>query len=371
MRKPVAKAILLCVTAALLVGTAVPSRAERIKDLAAFEGVRENPLIGYGLVVGLNGVGDKKGPIMVQSTLNMLKRMGLSISEADIKTKNTAAVMVTASLPPFPKPGARVSVTVSAMGDAKTLQGGTLLMTPLRGADGKTYAIAQGSVSIGGFVGGGSGGTQTVKNHPTTGSVSGGAVIEKDLPFTLGSGDHLRLFLYRQDFTNASRIAARVNQELNYDGAAVLDPSSVRITVPDEYKNRLPELVSVIESFQIPVDTPARVTVNERTGTVVIGESVKISPVAIAHGNLTIEIKTDLQVSQPAPLAPPSAETVVVPQRNVKVNEQKASLMEVSGTSLGEIVRGLNALGVSPRDLIAILQALRSSGALRAELEVL
>jgi len=370
MRKPAVKtkAILLCLAAALLAVTATPSRAERIKDLAAFEGVRENPLIGYGLVVGLEGAGDKKGSV-IQATVNMLKRMGLIVNENDIKPRNTAAVMVTASMPPFPKPGTRFNVTVSAIGDAKTLQGGTLLMTPLRGADGKTYAIAQGSVSVGGFVGG-AGGTRVAKNHTTAGSISGGAVVERDLPFTLGSGDYLRLFLHRQDFTNASRIAVRINQEI--DGAAtVVDPSTVRIVVPDEYKNRLPELVSVIESFQVSVDIPARVTVNERTGTVVIGENVKISPVAIAHGNLTIEVKTDYQVSQPAPFGPPGAETVVVPQREVKASEQKASLMEVSGASLGDIVRGLNALGVSPRDLIAILQALRSSGALRAELEVL
>ena len=373
MRKPAlkTKAILLFITAVLLAVTAVPSlAADRIKDLAAFEGVRDNPLIGYGLVVGLDSVGDRKGS-MIKATVNMLQRMGLIVNENDIKPRNTAAVMVTASMPPFPKPGVRFNVTVSAIGDAKTLQGGTLLMTPLKGADGKTYAIAQGSVSVGGFVGNASGGTKAIKNHPTVGSISGGAIVEQDLPFTLGSGDYLRLFLNRQDFTNASRIAAKINQELNYGGAEVVDPSTVRITVPDEYKGRLPELVSVIEAFQVPIDIPARVTVNERTGTVVIGESVKILPVAIAHGNLTIEIKTDYQVSQPAPLGPSRSETVVVPQREVKVSEQKASLMEVSGTSLGDIVRGLNALGVSPRDLISILQALRSSGALRAELEVL
>jgi len=369
MRKPAKKAILLCLTAVLLAVTAVPSQAERIKDLAAFEGVRENPLIGYGLVVGLSGAGDNKG-VMMQSTVNMLQRMGLIIKENDIKSRNTAAVMVTTSLPPFPKPGARVNVTVSAIGNAKTLQGGTLLMTSLRAADGKTYAIAQGSVSVGGFVGGG-GGTKVIKNHPTTGTIAGGAVIEKDLPFTLGSGDHLQLFLYRQDFTNASRIAVKINQELNYDGSIAVDPSTVRILVPDKFKDRLPELISMIETFQVPVDIPARVTVNERTGTVVIGENVKISPVAIAHGNLTIEVKTDYKVSQPAPFGPSGSETVVVPQRDVKASEQQASLMEVSGTSLGDIVRGLNALGVSPRDLIAILQALRSSGSLRAELEVL
>ncbi len=365
---PVKRAVaaLVLLLAAL---AAPPCRAERIKDLASFEGVRENPLIGYGLVVGLDGAGDNKGPA-VQSTINMLQRMGVTIDESDYKSKTTAAVMVTASLPPFPKPGTRINVSVSAMGDAKTLQGGTLLMTPLKGADGKVYAIAQGPVSVGGFVGGG-GGTKVVKNHPTVGSIPGGAIVEKDLPFTLGGGDSLRLFLHRQDFTNASRVAAKINEELKSDRAAAVDPATVRIAVPEEYKGRLPELISSIEGLQVPIDMPARVTVNERTGTVVIGENVKISPVAIAHGNLTIEIKTDYQVSQPAPFGPHGSDTVVVPQKDVKATESAASLMEVSGASLGEIVRALNALGVSPRDLIAILQALRTSGALRAELEVL
>ena len=230
--------------------------------------------------------------------------------------------MVTASLPPFPKPGARINVTVSAMADAKSLQGGVLLMTPMRGADGKTYAIAQGPVSVGGFVGGG-GGTKVVKNHPTVGTIPDGAIVEKDLPFTLGAGDSLRLFLYRQDFTNASRIAARINQEFRSESAAAVDPSTVRIAVPDGYKGRLPELISVVEAFQVSIDVPARVTVNERTGTVVIGENVKIAPVAIAHGNLTIEVKTDLQVSQPAPFGPQGSETVVVPQKDVKTTNSR------------------------------------------------
>ncbi|MBE0569713.1 MAG: flagellar basal body P-ring protein FlgI [Deltaproteobacteria bacterium] len=363
------KIFLLGLAAALLFVLAAPCRAERIKDLAVFEGVRDNPLIGYGIVAGLDGAGDNKGP-SVQSTVNMLKRMGLSVDEKDIKSKSVASVMVTGSLPPFPKPGTRINVTVSAMGDAKTLQGGTLLMTPLKGVDGKVYAIAQGSLSVGGFVGG-EGGTKVVKNHPTVGSIPGGAIIEKDLPFTLGKGDALRLFLHRQDFTNATRIASKINEELRGDRASAVDPSTVRITVPEEYKTRLPELISAVEALQVSIDLPARVTVNERTGTVVIGENVRISPVAIAHGNLTIEITTDYKVSQPNSFAPESAETVVVPQQQVTASEPRAALLEVSGASLGEIVRALNALGVSPRDLIAILQALRTSGALRAELEIL
>jgi flagellar P-ring protein precursor FlgI len=362
-------AFLLGMAAALLLGAAAPSRAERIKDLAAFEGVRENQLIGYGIVVGLDGAGDNKGPA-TQSMINMLQRMGLTVNANDLKSKNTAAVMVTGMLPPFPKPGTRIDATVSAMGDAKTLQGGTLLLTPLKGVDGKVYAIAQGPVSVGGFVGG-EGGTKVVKNHPTVGSVPGGAIIEKDLPFTLGKGDHLRLFLHRQDFTNATRIASKINEEFKGEQASAVDSSTVRIAVPEEYRARLPELISAVEALQVSIDLPSRVTVNERTGTVVIGENVRISPVAIAHGNLTIEIRTELQVSQPRSFAPGKAETVVVPQKQVTAAEPKASLVEVSGASLGEIVRGLNALGVTPRDLIAILQALRSSGALRAELEIL
>ncbi|MEW6720392.1 MAG: flagellar basal body P-ring protein FlgI [Thermodesulfobacteriota bacterium] len=359
----------LLAAALLLPALAVPCRAERIKDLAAFEGVRENQLIGYGLVVGLAGGGDNKGPA-VQSMVNMLQRMGLVVDEADIKSKNAAAVMVTAALPPFPRPGTRIDVSVSAMNDAKTLQGGTLLMTPLKGADGRVYAIAQGPVSVGGFVGG-EGGAKVVKNHPTVGSIPGGGTVEKDLPFTLGQGDSLRLFLRRQDFTNATRIAAKINEELKGDRAAAVDPATVRIRVPDEYRERLPELISAVEALQVPIDLPARVTVNEKTGTVVIGENVKISPVAIAHGNLTIEVRTDLKVSQPNPFGPKGSETVVVPESQVTASEPKVALMEVSGASLGDIVRGLNALGVSPRDLIAILQALRTSGALRAELEII
>jgi flagellar P-ring protein precursor FlgI len=363
------KIFLLGTAAVLLLAFAAPCRAERIKDLAAFEGVRENPLIGYGLVVGIDGDGDNKGA-SVLSTVNLLKRMGLVIDEKDIKSKNVAAVMVTGSLPPFPKPGTRINVTVSSMGDAKTLQGGTLLMTPMKGADGKVYAIAQGPVSVGGFVGG-EGGNKVVKNHPTVGSIPGGGIVEADLPFTLGKGEALRLFLHRQDFTNATRIASKINEQFLANWASAADPSTVRIAVPDEYKNRLPELISSIEAIQVPIDIPARVTVNEKTGTVVIGENVRISPVAIAHGNLTIEIRTDYQVSQPNPFAPLGAETAVVPQKQVAANESRAALMEVSGASLGEIIRALNALGVSPRDLIAILQVLRTSGALRAQLEIL
>jgi flagellar P-ring protein precursor FlgI len=361
--------ILLGAAAALVCGMCVPSRAERIKDLAAFEGVRENQLIGYGLVVGIDGKGDQ-GLATQQTIVNMLQRMGLVVNPNDLKTKNVAAVIVTAMLPPFPRPGTRIDVTVSAIGDAKTLQGGTLLMTPLKGPDGKVYALGQGAVSIGGFVGG-EGGGKVVKNHATVGRVPRGGIVEKDLPFSLGKGDELRLFLHRQDFTNASRIAERINESFETGSSRAVDSSTVTLQVPGEYRGRLPEFISLVEAIDVRVDMPARVTVNERTGTVVIGENVRISPVAIAHGNLTIEVKTEFQVSQPKPFAPANAETVVVPKTEVTATEPKVALTEVSGVTLGEIVKGLNALGVTPRDLIAILQALRSSGALRAELEII
>ena len=343
--------------------------AERIKDIASFEGVRENQLVGYGLVVGLNNSGDT-GLATLQTIANMLQRMGVVVKPRDIMAKNTAAVMVTATLPPFPKPGTKVDALVSAIGDSKSLQGGALLLTPLKGPDGKVYALAQGPVSIGGFIGGGAG-TTVQKNHLTSGKVPQGVIIEQDFPFTLGDTGEIKIFLHRPDFTTATEITKRINETLNSEYASTIDPSAVRLKIPPEYFNKKPELLTLIEGLEVTPDIPARIVINERTGTVIIGDKVKISPVAIAHGNLTIEIKTEFRVSQPPPFAPEKAETVVVPQKDVTVKEQKASLMEVSGTTLGEIVRALNALGVTPRDLIAILQALKASGALRAELEII
>ena len=344
-------------------------KAERIKDIANFEGVRENQLIGYGLVVGLEGTGDK-GISTMQSIANMLQRMGLAVKPNEIKAKNAAAVMVTATLPPFPKPGLRIDALVSTIGDAKSLQGGTLLIAPLRAADGNVYALAQGPVSIGGFIGGG-GGAKVQKNHPTAGRVPEGALIEKDPPFTLGSNGELRLFLHKPDFTTASLITKKINETLQSEIAFTTDPSSIRIKIPSAYSNRIADFISQVEIINVSVDLPAKVVVNEKTGTIVIGDNVKISPIAIAHGNLTIEVKTEFLVSQPPPFAPPGAETVVVPKQEVKVKEEKASLVQVSGVTLGEIVKALNALGVTPRDLISILQVMRKSGALKAELEIM
>jgi flagellar P-ring protein precursor FlgI len=345
------------------------SYAERIKDIASFEGVRENQLIGYGLVVGISNTGDT-GLATLQTIANMLQRMGVVIKPRDIMAKNTAAVVVTATLPPFPKPGTKIDALVSAIGDAKSLQGGTLLLTPLKGPDGKVYALAQGPVSIGGFIGGGAG-TTVQKNHLTSGRVPQGVIIEQDLPFTLGKGGEIKIFLQSPDFTTATEITKKINETLNFEYASTIDPSAIRLKIPPDYADKKVELITLIEGLDVSPDIPARIVINERTGTIVIGDKVRISPVAIAHGNLTIEIKTEFRVSQPPPFAPEKAETVVVPQKDVTVKEQKASLMEVSGTTLGEIVRALNALGVTPRDLIAILQALKASGALRAELEII
>ncbi len=352
-----------------IISSTLAVNAERIKDIADFEGVRQNQLIGYGLVVGLDGSGDK-GNATMQGIANMLQKMGLTVKPDDIKAKNTASVMVTANLPPFPKAGTKVDALVSTIGDAKSLQGGTLLLTPLKGPDGKIYALAQGPVSIGGFVGGGAGNT-VQKNHPSSGKVPEGVIIEKELPFTLGNGEEIRIFLKRPDFTTASDMAKVINEELKNIYAITIDPSTVKVRIPDEYRKNIVELITKIESLDVNVDTPAIVIINERTGTVVIGEKVRIAPVAIAHGNLTIEITTEYKVSQPSSFAPEKAETVVVPKTEVSAKEQKASLLQVSGVTLGEIVRALNALGVTPRDMISILQALKASGALRAELEII
>lgn len=343
--------------------------AERIKDIASFEGVRANQLIGYGLIVGLNGTGDK-GPATMQTIANMLQRMGLTVKATDVKAKNAAAVMVTASLPPFPKPGARIDALVSTIGDAGSLQGGTLIMTPLKGPDGNVYALAQGAVSIGGFAGG-SGGASGQKNHPTVGKVPDGVTVEKDLSFALGDGSEIQIFLHRPDFTTAAGVVRKINENLKGDNASTIDPSSVRLKIPAEFKGRVVELITMIEALEVSVDVPARVIMNERTGTVVIGEKVRISPVAISHGSLTIEIKTDFKISQPGAFAPETAQTVVAPQRDVTIKEQKAALVEISGVTLGDVVKALNALGVTPRDLISILQALKASGALRSELEII
>jgi flagellar P-ring protein precursor FlgI len=343
----------------LLFSILTPVHAERIKDIARFEGVRDNQLIGYGIVVGLDGTGDK-GTAAVQSITNMLK----------LQSKNVALVVVTSSMPAFAKPGMKIDALISTIGDSKSLQGGTLLLTPLKGPDGKVYALAQGPVSIGGFSAEGEG-ASAQKNHPTVGKIPEGITIEKEPVFILGNGEDIRLFLNRADFATADTISKMINKSFAGDYAFPVDPSSVKITVPDEYRNQIVRLITDIEKLNVSIDLPARIVINERTGTIVIGKDVKILPVAIAHGSIAIEIRENSQVSQPAPFAPETAQTVTVPRTDLAVSEQKGSLVEVSGVDLGEIVRALNALGVTPRDLISILQSLKTSGALMAELEII
>ncbi len=339
----------------------------RVKDLVEVEGVRANDLVGYGLVVGLNGTGDKSD-VTVQAVVNMLSRMGLRVSRKDIKAKNVASVVVTAKLPPFARPGMKVDVLVSAIGDAKSLQGGTLVMTPLLGPDGKVYALAQGPVSVGGFSAGAAGaGVQ--KNHPTVGRVPNGATIERGLTFDLNSKDVLRFVLRTPDFTVAENLADAVNRLLNGAYATAVDATVVELRVPPVFKGHVVELLRTIEQIDVPVDSPAVVVINERTGTVVIGSNVQIEPVAIAHGGLTIEITTRYRVSQPLPFS--KGKTRVVPESEIRARETKAHLIPVQGTTLGELVNALNALGVTPRDIIAIFQALKEAGALKAELRII
>ncbi len=348
------------------------AHAERIKDIANFYGVRENKLIGYGIVVGLGGTGDRDGAHTLQPFANMLTRMGVSVSPADLrgKTRNIASVIVTARFPAMVRPGSRIDVQVSSIGDAKTLQGGTLLMTPLMGPDGNVYAVAQGPVSIGGFLAGGRG-AEIIRNHPNVGTIPNGAIVEREVPVDLNRKDRLDLLLASPDITTAKRVADGINKRLNGMFARPEGPSVVSIVVPDAFKNRVVELMSNIELVEVEVDTSARVVVNERTGTVVIGDNVRINPVAVAHGALTITIKTQFEVFQPLPLAPPPGEVVIIPRIEVLAEEQEAPLMEVSGATIGELIRALNALGVTPKDLVAILQAIKATGALRAELVIM
>ena len=362
-----AMAVLLTLLVALFATS--DAGAERIKDIASFSGIRDNEIMGYGLVVGLNGTGDKDGTYIFQPFANMLNRMGINVSQADIKgkTKNIAAVIVTAKLPTMVRPGSAVDVQVSSIGDAKSLQGGTLLMAPMKGPDGNVYAVAQGPISIGGFSAGG-GGTSTVKNHPNVGMIPNGAIVEKEVPVQLNRKSRLDLLLAAQDITTSKRIADKINDQFKSNIANAETPSMVAINVPQDYLGKVVDFMSRVELLDVAVDLPARVIINERTGTVVIGENVRISPIALAHGGLTIEIKTEFQVSQPQPFAPKKAETVVVPKEQVKAEEKKGYLMEVQGATIGELIKALNALGVSPRDLVAILQAIKAAGSLKAEL---
>jgi len=351
--------------------------AARIKDIATIQGVRENQLIGYGLVVGLSGTGDKgeKTIFTNQSLLNMLKNMGMQSDPNDatatkLKLKNVAAVIVTAKLPTFAQPGRRIDVSVSSLGDATSLQGGTLLMTPLKGADRQVYAVAQGSVSVGGFIGGVTGST-IQKNHPTVGMISDGAIVEKAVGVPFAYKEAVTVSLREDDFTTAMRVSEAIDHKLGPESETVaVDARTVQFKVPDKYKGRLVDLMATIEGIPIDVDQHAKVVFNERTGTIVMGNHVTISDVAVSHGNVVIKVETETEISQPLPFS--FGETEVVPKSKTTIEEERPNVIHLKGgTTIGDLVNALNDIGVSPRDLISILQTIKAAGALKAELEII
>ncbi len=363
--------LLLAVALSTLLPLAMPGSAGavRIKDIATFSGVRDNQLVGYGLVVGLGGTGDKKESVFtVSSMVNMLERMGVAVDPKQLKPKNVASVMVTARMPVSAKPGARLDVTVSSMGDATSLLGGVLLQTPLKGVDGKIYGLAQGSLALGGFSAEGQA-ARAQKNITTVGLIPGGAIIERGVPFEFNQQDRLTLNLSTADFSTAQQVAERLNAAMGGRYANAVDASPVAMDVPPNYRGNLVPLMASVENIEVAPDAPARVVVDEKTGTVVLGRDVRISRVAVAHGSLQVTVQESQQVSQPAPFS--QGQTVVTPQTNVNVREENRRLMMIEGATLQELVDGLNAIGATPRDLISILRAMKAAGALHAELEVI
>jgi len=373
--------------APVLLLSAASTPGTRLKELASIEGVRDNQLIGYGIVVGLNGTGDRRQTVFsAQSLTNLLNQMGVTVPSTAIRVNNTAAVLVTATLPPYSRAGSRIDVTAAAIGDAANLQGGILVLASLRGVDGQIYAVAQGPVVTGGFIASGGSGNKSTVNHPTVGRIPNGALIERPAPTasldaTPGAG--IRLQLARADFTTAARIAESINKRFRPGAAAgaegepPLPPvaraensAAVLVTPPKAWQGRSAEFISELERLTVETDRVARVVVNERTGTIVMGSEVRISPVAILHGNLTIEVSTAFDVSQPKPFS--QGTTEVVPRVDVGVKEEKArNVVLTNGASVEELIRALSAVGTTPRDIIAILQNLKSAGALEAELEVI
>jgi flagellar P-ring protein FlgI len=346
-----------------------PAQAVRIKELGYLNGVRNNQLIGYGLLVGLNGTGDKSSTLFTnQSLANMLDSLGVKVDPRSTKVNNIAAVMITANLPPFAKIGNKIDATVSSLGDAKSIEGGVLMLSQLRGADGEIYAIAQGAVTVGGFLASGQGGT-VQKNHPTVGRIANGVSIEREISYENMKTDSMVISLKDPDFTTSRRIVERINEV--FRGAAFAkDGGTINIILPADMKANPVRFISIVENIDVKPDILAKIVVDERTGTIVIGENVKISTVAISHGNLSVQIKEEAKVSQPLPLA--KGETVVTPETTMKVEEEMGRfyLME-GGITIKELVKALNAAGVSTRDVITILQTIKASGALHAELEVI
>ncbi len=345
--------------------------ATRIKDVAMLQEAPPLQLIGYGLVIGLSKTGDRQQTLFSQQSLaNLLQRFGIVVPADQMKVENIAAVLVTAELPPFTPAGGRVDVTASSIGDARSLQGGTLLATPLRSGDGTIYATAQGPLSIGGF-GGGRGATSVTVNHLTVGRVPEGALVMKPHAEGLGSAASVRLTLRDPDFMTATRLSRSINGELGGDVSRPIDAATVEVKVPEGFRSEIPLLMARLGALSLDIDTPARVVINERTGTVVVGAGVRLGVAAVAHGNLSVKVSTQLNVSQPTPFSK-GGQTAVTPDVQVDLNQEKSQLITLEeGVTLDTVVRALNALGASPRDIIAIMQALKAAGALRAEIVII
>ena len=349
------------------------SANSRIKDIVTFEGVRENLLMGYGLVVGLNGTGDKlkDNDFTQQSLIAFLERQGVNTRGTELKSKNVAAVTITAKLPPFSRNGSHIDVTISAMGDAKSLTGGTLLASPLYGADGEVYAVAQGSVSVGGFKAEGSSTTVT-KGVPTSGVIANGGIVEKEVQFALNDMPEVKLALRNPDMSTAQHISETINANVGPGIATVSDPGTIVLTVPAVYHNNATQLLADVEKLTVDTDQVAKIVIDEASGTIVMGENVHIDTVAVAQGNLVVKVEQTSTVSQPQPFAPETAQTTTTTQSEVTVDESPGKRMATlaPGATLKDLVAGLNALGVGPRDLITILQTIKSAGALQADIQI-
>jgi len=363
-------ALLLLCLAFLAVAGIAPANAVRLKDIATFSGVRNNELVGYGLVVGLGGTGDSNtSEFTIRSLANMLEKMGVNVNTSNLKPKNTAAVMVTARMPSSSRPGSQLDVTVSSMGDAKSLLGGVLLLTPLRGLDGRVYAIGQGPLTLGGYSAEGQA-TTAQKNVTTVARIPNGATVEREVPFQFNRQEGLTINLSgTPDFGTAMQVVGRINRAIGGGYAKAMDPATIQVSIPPRFQNNIVPLVASLENLDISPDSKARVVVDEKTGTVVLGGNVRLSRVAVAHGNLQIVVSETPQVSQPGPFA--QGQTVVTPQTGVKVKEQNNRLLLMEGATLQELVDGLNSVGATPRDLISILRTLKSAGSLQADLEVI
>ena len=370
--KAIKSATLAIITASFLFAAGEAQAVSRIKDIADFEGIRDNQLIGYGLVVGLNGTGDniKSVDFTRESLISMMDQMGINARGGQIKAKNIAAVMVTANLPPFARQGSRIDVTVSALGDAKNLQGGTLVVTPMMGANGEVYAVAQGQIAVG-AVSAKSTGQSVSKGVPTSGRIPGGAIVENEIPFELESLKTITIALRNPDFTTARRVSDAINAMMGTNASKAMDPATVVLEIPSSYHGKIVDLMTKVEQLQVQPDQLAKVVIDETSGIVVIGKEVKINRLAIAQGNLTIKITDVPFVSQPLPFS--DGETVTNFGSVIDINEDTDAKLTVlnTGINLQELVDGLNTLGVTPRDLISILQAIKASGALQAEIEVI